>query len=327
MVNNVALTNSTILSPQAHMPPEEVERQKTNQQKAEDWIYTFNHSFTCLGFTDTFGLTMAANSANAIKGLFTGTKGDLRIDHDHDHGYGAWDWFRDRVSGKHRDKDYVHKIHHAENDRIKGDHGHDHHHHDHSGHNHTSHEHHHHDHNHPDPAPKLTPESGAGEAAGKFWNTSKRWLAAEAVGDIGAVPFTIALQRLTPGFMEKVRGVIEPVIGGAFRTNTQRAAENWGSSHGFNADSKEVKDRSHEIYEYEMKHIPQMAIWTVSSIGLNYGAMHVFHKINPRQFENTTMKEFALVKGLGATITAGVVLLIRGVIPGGAHKWDQTVGK
>lgn len=345
MAHTAHLTNSTILSPQATRSPHEVERSKTAQEKAEDNIYCLNHSLICLGVTDTVGLTLAANSANAIKGIFTGKKGDLRIDHDHDHGYGAYEWVRDRLTGKHKDKDYVHKIQHQEADRMKGghchhdhDHGHSHHHHDHHGHDHgpaKPHEPHAHSsakpakpHIHPDPAPKLTPNDGFGKMARKFLNTSKRWLAAEAVGDLGAVPFTVMLQRKAPGFMDGLRrNIIEPAIGGGFRANTRRAAENWGRAHGFDKNAPEVKERANELYEYEMRHMPQMVVWTVSSIGLNFAAMRLFHKLDPRQYEDMTIREFALVKGLGATMTAGLVLLVRGIIPGGAHKWDQTVGK
>lgn len=309
MATATPLVNSTVLS------PAQIERSKTRQEKAEDIIYTLNHSITCLSITDTVGLGLAANAFNLVTG------GNLKIEHDHNTGYGPLNWLWDRMQGKHKDSAHVAAIHHKEDHRIAHELEH-------------AAEHMAEDIKagrkpiiHPDPAYKLTPEEGFGSAAKKFWNNSKKWLIAEAVGDLGSVPVTIALQRYAPGFMQSVRNMIEPVIGGSFRRNTQRAAENWGKAHGKAANSQEVKEYAHELYEYEMKHMPQMAVWTVSSVGLNFAAMHAFHHINPRQFERTSMKEFALVKGLGAAMTAGLVLGVRGLTPGGAHKWDQSVGK
>jgi len=308
-LDNTMLNRTTALNPAL------VEKRKTQQEKAEDVIYTLNHSITCLGVTDTVGLTMAANAYNWL----TGSK--VKIEHDHNTGYGPLDWIKDRISGKHKDEAYVKAIHHKENHRIEHE---------------LEHAKEHMEKDiaagrkptiHPDPAHKLTPEASGKDALKKFGNNSKKWLLAEAVGDLGSVPVTIFIQRHAPGFMDWVRKGMEPVIGGSFKKNTHRAAVNWGKSHGKDENSQEVKDYGNKLYEYEMRHMPQMAVWTVSSVVMNFAAMHGFHKLDPRQFEKTTLKEFALVKGLGAALTAGLVVGVRGLTPGGAHKWDQTVGK
>lgn len=317
-------TSPTAIKYTTALTPAEYEHSKTRQQKAEDIIYTLNHSATCLTITDTFGLSLAANAYNFI----FKPKNKVNLDHDHNHGYGVGDWMWDRIRGKHKDPEYVAKIHAEEEARMHAPHDHDHDH----GHSHgpgCSHDHgHEHKHEiHPDPAPKLTPDSSGGKAGKKFVYTSAQWLVAEAIGDIGAVPVTIFLQRHCPNFMHSLRSVIEPVVGGSYRRSTTSSAIKWGDKHGFDKDSKEVKDRQHELYEYEMSHMPQMAVWTVTSIAMNYGAMHGLHKVEPRMFEKMSNEKFAGVKGLGALMTMGLVLTVRGLIPGGAHKWDQTIGR
>ena len=304
-----------VLTPASHglrystaLTPAQLEHSKTRQQKAEDIIYTLNHSITCLSITDAFLQSAAVNLYNSF------SKRKIS-DHNHNHGYGAFNWVKDHFTGKHKDADYVAAIDHTEDRRIKHDNAHNQKHID-AGKT-----------PHPDPAPKLTPASSGGKATGKFFHTSSQWLLAEAVGDLGSVPFTIAVQRHAPGFMHWLRKGIEATVGGAFRYTTTKSALGWGAKHGFTADSQEVKDRQHELYEYEISHTPQMAVWTLSSIVLNFGAMHVFHHMNPRRFEKTGLREFLEVKGIGALMTMGLVLGVRGATPGGAHKWDQTVGK
>lgn len=309
--SKTALANTTVLTPAQY------EHSKTRQQKAEDIIYTLNHSITCLSITDTVGLSGAANAYN----LIFKPKNKLNLDHEHNNGYGAFSWVWDNITGKHKDGAYVHKIGHEEDHRIEHELEH-------------AAEHAAEDiakgrkpHIHPDPVPKLTPADSFGRAGKKFVHTSAQWLMAEAIGDIGAVPVTIALQRHAPGFMHWLRGPSEWATGWMFRSTTTKAARQWGDKHGFAADSQEVKGRQQELYQYEMNHMPQMAVWTVTSIAMNFGAMVGLNKVNPHMFERTSLEKFAKVKGLGALFTAAVVLSVRGLIPGGAHKWDQTVGR
>ena len=291
-MSTAAIRNSTALT------PAQVEKAKTPQQKAWDWIYSLNHSATCLLITDMFGLSMAANAYNSI------AKNKWHVEED-DHGYSALSWVWDNLTKKHKDPAHVAKIAGEEESRIA------------------------------DAlaeeatfcAPKLTPTSSGKEAFSKFGKTSSRWLISEAIGDLGAVPFTIFLQRKCPAFMDQIRKGIEWSMGGVFRRTTTRSAENWGQKHGFAKDSEEVHGRQKELYDYEISHMPQMAVWTVSSVLLNYAAMEGLHAMKPTNFEKPNLKEFAAVKGAGAAMTAGLVLSIRGLTPGGAHWWDRTMGK
>lgn len=159
------------------------------------------------------------------------------------------------------------------------------------------------------------------------WTEAKSWIIGEAVGDLGAVPFTLAVQRLFPSFMQGIRQLAEPVIGGTFKRNAMRSAVDWGASHGLAADAPEVQRYGHELYEYELSHIGQMATWTVSSVGLNYATMQVMNKLAPASYAHVSLRNFMAGKSIGAGITAGLVLGVRGLSPRYAHAWDQTVGK
>jgi hypothetical protein len=303
----------TQLNSTTALTPAEIEREKTRQQRAEDIIYPFNHSLMCLGLTDTVGLGLAANAWNAMTGR------NWKPDHDHNDGYGAFNWIWDRIRGKHKNADYVAEIHANEKARIDDAHAHGHDH-GHEGHG----EAHGHAHDHSEHAPKLTPDMSGGKAAKKFWHTTTKWLLAEAIGDLGAVPVTVFMQRKFPGFMNHLRHGIEWGMGRMFRYTTGQSAKHWGEKHGYAPDSQEVKDRQHELYEYELSHMPQMAVWTVASVALNYGAMRVIER---NYAHPTSLRKFAEVKGAGALMTAGLVLGARAFTPGGAHRWDQFMGK
>lgn len=327
--------NQTPLLRTTNLNPAQVEKQKTPQQKAEDVIYTLNHAVTCLSITDTVGIGAAASVVKSITGKKPGW-----AEHDHGSGgYSPWNWVKDRFTGKYRDwKPPAHDHGHGHDHSHDHDHDHSHdHEHDHahgeacSGHKHeekkpaagAAHDdHHHHDH-----GPEINPQSSGKDVLKAAWHNAKGWLISEAIGDLGAVPVTMAFQRYTPGFMQSIRNGLEPVIGGTFRKNTERAAISWGMKHGKKASSDEVQEYGHQLYEYEMRHMPQMAVWTVSSVILNFGAMQLLHKINPKEFDHITPKDFMIGKSVGASMTAGLMLTIRGLTPGGAHKWDQTVGK
>lgn len=308
MADTSALSHTTALSRPQHvvLTPREKEHAKTRQQKAEDVIYTLNHAITCLSVTDLFVVGAIANVYKKITNKVPGWA------HDHGDEYGPVDWIKDQFNGK--AKNYVVPEHTP--------HDHPHEHGAECGHTHPAAEPHTHSH-----GPEIHPKSSGREVLAKAWHNSKGWLLSEAIGDLGAVPVTVGLQRLAPGFMQGLRNRIEPVLGNTFRKNTKRAAENWGAKHGYAADSQEVVDRAQSLYEYEMSHMPQMAVWTFLSVAMNYGAIVALGKRFPEHFHDVTFKDFMANKVLGASITATLVLGVRGLTPNGAHWWDRTLGK
>lgn len=176
------------------------------------------------------------------------------------------------------------------------------------GHDDHEHDHGYEGHDHHDHGPKS------------FWRSLKSWVIGEAVGDLGAVPFTIGVQRLAPSFMHGLRRLMEPAVGGVFHRRAVSSAESWADQHGIARDAEECVARAEKYYNYEMEHLPQMAVWTVASVGINFGTMKL---ITPEMPVNAFVKG----KALGAATTAALVFGARASSPATAHWWDETVGK
>ncbi len=156
----------------------------------------------------------------------------------------------------------------------------------------------------------------------------KEWFVGEAAGDVGAVPVTIALQRFAPGIMESIGENLESAFGSHFRKGAERAAKHWAEEHGIVPDDPRVKQKADRIYEYEIKHLPQAAIWTVSSIGLNVGTQKILPVLSRGKLENSAdIGSLLLFKTIGAAISAGLVFTARSSSPRLAHKWDRWIGE
>ncbi|MES2983793.1 MAG: hypothetical protein V4735_01230 [Pseudomonadota bacterium] len=153
------------------------------------------------------------------------------------------------------------------------------------------------------------------------WKTAGHWIAGEAIGDVGAALVTIPLQRCAPGMMDGIGRAMEPVVGGVFRRGAEHAAHKWGAKRGLDDDNQEVVAHAQELYRYEIKHLPQMGAWTVFSIGLHYGAMKLHLE------KDITIGQFARMKAVGAGVTALTVFGARAAAPDKAHAWDRTAGK
>jgi hypothetical protein len=286
---HAANDNARNLAQSTSLTPSEREFRKTRQQKAEDIIYTLNHAITCLSITDLLIAPWV--------------------------GYLSQSWFGKRV-------DICGHDHSAD--------GHDHHDHDdhHDHHEHDHHEHHDHDHHHAAKNPlrgfiedvKNLPTTLKEMTWNKFIKGAGNWIIGEFIGDVFAVPTTIVVQRIAPGFMDGMRRILEPVVGGLFRSGAERSARHWADKNGLAADAPEVVARAEELYRYEIQHLPQMLVWTASSVGINYVTMKTINR-------DLNMGTFIKGKSLGAGTTAGLVFGARALSPGTAHGWDSTVGK
>ena len=53
---------------------------------------------------------------------------------------------------------------------------------------------------------------------------TKEWFIGEFLGDVGAVPATLLLQRYAPSVMTGIQHITEPVVGGLLRSRTRAAA-------------------------------------------------------------------------------------------------------
>lgn len=182
--------------------------------------------------------------------------------------------------------------------------------------------------------PSPPPKPSVGQRVTAWWNELrasplaylkkqypgfKEWAIGEAVGDIGAVPFTLAMQHFVPGVMTGIQHGLEPIVGHLMRKRAERAAEHWADKHGLAHDAQQVVDHAQELYRYEIRHLPQMVMWTLSSVGINYGVMKWR---NP----GLSIGNFAKGKAMGAAITASLVFGARTFAPDRAHAWDSTLG-
>lgn len=163
-----------------------------------------------------------------------------------------------------------------------------------------------------------------------LWKRAGDWIIGEAVGDLGAVGFTVGVQRMFPGFMSGVRHTLEPVLGGMFRRGAERAAASWGEKNGLEKGDPAIATRAQELYQYEMNHLPQMAVWTGSSVGINYATMWGMNQWRTHRTgieSDFNLWKFTKGKSLGAAVTAGLVMGARALAPNAAHGWDQSAGK
>ena len=105
----------------------------------------------------------------------------------------------------------------------------------------------------------------------------------EFIGDFGAVPLTIGMQRMFPNFMNGVRKLSEPLMRPVFTWGVVRDNKKWAEKNSVALDSPEFKEHAAKVYEYEMSHFPQAVVWTGFSLGLNT-AYQMFADKTPMPF-------------------------------------------
>ena len=262
---------------------QEQERQKTAEERAADVAYTINHALICAA-TDIIDPFVAAWSQKNLGRQINTSWCNLT----HDHG--------DNGSSGHDHHDH-HDHHHHDH------HHHDHHHHDHH-HHHHDHHHHHHDHH------NVT-----------FGGALKHWVIGEAIGDLGAVPVAIAVQRHAPGFMQWVNDSLESVFGKVYQRSTQRTAANWALKAGLSPDDPQVKKYADELYHHEISHFGQAAVWTVASVGLNVASQKLITG------NRLPVSYMVFYKTLGALTSATLLFGGRAIAPGKFQSWDRWTSK
>lgn len=149
-----------------------------------------------------------------------------------------------------------------------------------------------------------------------FFEHLKEWFTGEIVGDLGAVPVTIAAQRMAPGFMQTLNSGMETILGPAYRWGAQRAARHWAQEQGIAEDSPEFKAHARQLYDNEVSHLSQAAVWTLAAFVLNVATQ----KAIGSSYSTRQIIEGKLV---GALMATTVVLGARALDPEKAHKWDQ----
>ncbi len=151
----------------------------------------------------------------------------------------------------------------------------------------------------------------------------------EVAGDFLAVPLTVGVQRLFPNFMEGMSKFLEPIAAPFFRGGAKHAAEHWGKKHGLAADNQEVVDRAERIYNHEIKHLPQAAMWNVFSfpIGVVVQYMLPEHDHDHGHAHEKNIWKIVGLKAIGALISNGMLLGGRALAPDIAEKFDKLDSK
>jgi hypothetical protein len=139
---------------------------------------------------------------------------------------------------------------------------------------------------------------------------------AEFIGDFGAVPFTIATQRLFPGLMHNLQKISEPVFKGMFLKGAEHYAKDWAKKNNYSIDSNEYKEKVQKIYSYETSHLPQAIVWTISATGLNVAAQKLLGNKAP-------IPHILAGKIGGSILTAAITLGGRSIAPRKAEKFDR----
>lgn len=143
---------------------------------------------------------------------------------------------------------------------------------------------------------------------------------AEIAGDMGAVPFTVAMQRVFPTGMAAISCAVEPWVGGWFQASATRAATQWAGAHGVSLASPAYQARRDRIYRYEMEHLPQAILWTGSSIAINVSVQRGLGNKAP-------MAHILAGKVGGAALTALITLGGRSLFPHKAEEWDARLSE
>lgn len=143
------------------------------------------------------------------------------------------------------------------------------------------------------------------------------WMVGEAFGDFAAVPLTIGVQRLFPGFMHGIRRVLEPITGWAFRAGAERDARAWARQHSFAIDGPEATAKAHDLYEHELSHLPQAVMWNVFSIPTNLMVQKHLMK------SSYSWPQLLVGKTFGSMVSNGMLIGARAISPDTMHGIDR----
>jgi hypothetical protein len=147
----------------------------------------------------------------------------------------------------------------------------------------------------------------------------------EFIGDFGAVPLTIGVQRLFPDLMHGLRKLCEPAMQPLFMWGVKRDTKKWAQTNHVAEGSAQYREHAAKLYEYEMEHFPQAVIWTGFSLGLNT-AYQVWADKTPMAFSHKlALKSGSVLSGV--LVTAGVVVAARAMAPASMHGFDQWMSK
>lgn len=147
-------------------------------------------------------------------------------------------------------------------------------------------------------------------------NNLKHWWIGEVVGDFGAVPVTIAVQRFFPSVMNAIRSIAEPVAAPLFNIGAKRSTRIWAEENNIARDAPEYKAHEKEVLNREMSHLPQAFMWTATSAAINIAAQ----RISGNRGE---LSHLIAGKLAGSSTSVALVLGFRSFAPHHAYRFDR----
>ena len=181
------------------------------------------------------------------------------------------------------------------------------------------HAHHHADEHHKQPNHSKKPHLHVHNKNDPWYIRGGKWFLSEGIGDLGAVPITVAIQRNFPGFMSVISRGMEFLMGPFFRIGAHFASQRWAKKHGIDPQSPERKAKAQQFYQHEVDHLGQAYVWTITSSLLNMVAQKSLFKgtwwgVTKGIFAATTASWFAVVGG-------------RSLFPDAFERWDDITSK
>ncbi len=152
------------------------------------------------------------------------------------------------------------------------------------------------------------------------------WLFGEGIGDIVAIPATIAVQRFAPEVMDVLEKPLEGMFGGVYRQSAEARANRWADKHNIMRGSEEYLAYQERHYRKDMERLPQTFVW--SAISMVAGALaqqHIAPLVNEQWREEKSFNKIILSSVLGKAVTGVAANAPRVLAPELAEKGDHFV--
>jgi hypothetical protein len=154
------------------------------------------------------------------------------------------------------------------------------------------------------------------------------WIFGEAVGDIVAIPVTVALQRTAPEVMNAIRQPLEVLAKPFYKQAAEKQAQHWAKKHDVPVFSEEFDNYKQTQYESEMQKLPQAFVWTVVSMVAGAAAQkHLAPMMNPTWGNDGSYADIIAASVIGKTITAVAANAPRVAFPEATHEMDEFIRK
>lgn len=169
-----------------------------------------------------------------------------------------------------------------------------------------------------------------------------KWCFGEGMGDLVAIPATIAIQRNVPEVMATVEKGLEAIAGANFRDASEKAAKAWAKKHDVSMFSEEYHDYKEQHYANAMTKTAQECVWTGISMAVGIAAQKwaapkvaeagksndFLSKNLPTSFfdewsEDESIPTLIFSSAIGKAITLGAMTVPRMVAPRQSEKLDH----